>query len=84
MAGEALSIATSSVAAHVLPPDARDCGSAAQRRGPTLYPENALERRHVTMRLVQQLVRIGILAFKLTQWRGNGHVHAAKFGTPFE
>ena len=36
------------------------------------------------MRLVQQLVRIGILAFKLTQWRGNGHVHAAKFGTPFE
>ena len=43
-----------------------------------LYPENALERVHVKVRLGQQLLELGVLALQLTQPLGIGDIHSAE------
>ena len=49
--------------------------------GLALYPVNALERMHVQVRLGQQLLELGVLAFELTQPLRVGRIHSAKLGS---
>jgi len=52
--------------------------------GLSLYPQNALERVHVQVRLSQQPLELGILGFELAQALGLSDLHAAELGAPLE
>ena len=50
--------------------------------GLALYPEHALERMHVQVRLGQQVLELGVLRLQLAQPPGILRLHAAELGAP--
>jgi hypothetical protein len=48
--------------------------------GLALYPQNALERVHVQVRLGEQPFELGVLGFELAQALGLIDLHAAELG----